>query len=267
MHCIRLSLLVLATLVWPGQSVFGQAQGSKIHMHGAEGYAADGFLFTPQGQGPFAAILLIHDIDGLSDYVRAAAERLAASGKVVVAVDLYRGRNARTAEQAQQLARDLDDADAMHDVEAGLAFLRSLPNVYPDAIGVAGWGAGNRYAVRLMQSKQSLRAVAVTASEVPDIRMSPRCAINFMGSFAGDASAQARGLMKRLEANGQLVDIKAYAQAHGRFYDPAAATYQAGDGDDIRDRLVKFFDAALRNRATAECHGHTLISPGSPPEA
>ena len=109
-------------------------------MHAAEGYAADGFLFTPQGQGPFAAVLLIHDAEGLTDYVRAAAERLAAQGNLVVAIDLYRGRSGSTAQETQQLAHELSDADAMHDLGAALGFLRSLPNVRAGAMGVAGWG-------------------------------------------------------------------------------------------------------------------------------
>jgi carboxymethylenebutenolidase len=246
MERIRLGLLVLMTLLWPSHPLFAQQQqGSKIHMHAAEGYAADGFLFAPQGQGPFAAVLLIHDSDGLTDYVRAAAERLAANGKVVVAVDLYHGRNASTAEQAQQLARELSEADAMHDLGAAVVFLRSLPTVRTGAIGVAAWGRGGRYALQLLEKNESLRAVAIIASEVPDVELPPHCATGFMGSFAGDASALAGSLQAKLGATNRVLDIKAYPQARGRFYDPAAATYRAEDSADVRDRLVRFFEAAL----------------------
>jgi len=245
MHSMRPALLALVALVWPGSLLWAQQQGSKIHMHAAEGYAADGFLFAPQGQGPFAAALLIHGADGLTDYVRAAAERLAASGKVVVAIDLYRGRTASTPEQAQQLTRDLSDADAMHDLGAALAFLRSQPTVRPEAIGVAAWGEGSHYALQLVRDKAAVRAVAITAADAANVELPSRCKTAFMGSFAGDASAQVRGLKAKLGATTRLVDIKVYPQAHGRFYDPAAKTYRADDSADVLDRLVRFFDAAL----------------------
>ncbi len=264
MHCMRLGLLVLVTLVWPSQSLLAQQQGSKIHMHAAEGYAADGFLFAPQGQGPFAAVLLIHGAGGLTDYVRAAAERLAASGKVVVAIDLYRGRTANTAEQAQQLAHDLSDADAMHDLGAALTFLRSLPTVRPQAIGVAGWGEGSRYALQLVHDKAPPRAVAITAIDAPNVQLPPHCTTAFMGSFASDASAQARSLKAKLGATIRLVDIKTYPQAHGRFYDPAAGTYRAEDSADVLDRLVRFFDAALDTQHQgAGASSNTRGLPGS----
>ena len=190
---MRLGLLVLVALVWPGHAAFAQQQGSKIHMHAAEGYAADGFLFTPQGQGPSPAVLLIHDAEGLSDYVRAAAQRLAAQGNLVVAIDLYRGRSGSTAQETQQLANDLSDADAMHDLGAALGFLRSLPNVRTGALGVAGWGTGSRYAMQLAGDATSLRAIAITASDAADLKLALQCKIAFMGSFTGDVpSAQVR---------------------------------------------------------------------------
>jgi carboxymethylenebutenolidase len=255
MNGMRLGLLVLVALVWPGQVAFAQEQGSKIHMHAAEGYAADGFLFAPQGQGPFPAVLLIHDADGLTDYVRATAQRLAAQGDLVVAIDLYRGRSGNTPQEAQQLANGLSDADAMHDLVAALGFLRSLPNVRPGALGVAGWGTGSRYAMQLASDATSLRALAITASDAMDLKLAMRCKIAFMGSFTGDASsAQVHSLEATLGKGGRSVDIKVYPQAHGRFYDPRAVDYRAQDSADVIDRLARFFADALDTQHPSSAH-------------
>jgi carboxymethylenebutenolidase len=252
MRILRLGLLVLVALAWPGSPAFAQQQGSKIHMHADEGYAADGFLFTPPGRGPFPAILLIHDAAGLADYVRAAAQRLAADGNLVVAIDLYRGRSANADQSAQQLAHELSDADAMHDLGAALAFLRSLPNVRTGGIGAAAWGAGGRYALQLTATDpSSLRALAVTSAVVPDVKFPPHCTIAFMGSFGGDASSAAHALETSLGKDGGLVDIKAYPQAHGRFYDPAASDYRAADAADVLERLARFFHETLKDKQTA----------------
>ena len=75
-------------------------QGTKIHMHGGSGYAADGFLYEPSGIEPAGGVLLIHDARGITDLVRDGAQRLALAGCVVVAIDLYRGRAAGESQTA-----------------------------------------------------------------------------------------------------------------------------------------------------------------------
>jgi hypothetical protein len=48
--------------------------GIRIHMHGQDGYAADGLLYTPTGHPPFAAIVLIPDERGLTQRITDAGK-------------------------------------------------------------------------------------------------------------------------------------------------------------------------------------------------
>ena len=74
--------------------------------------AARGYLAVPSGQGPFGAVILIHEWNGLVDRVRKVADALAAEGYVALAADLYSGRTGASREQNLALAREtLRDPD------------------------------------------------------------------------------------------------------------------------------------------------------------
>jgi dienelactone hydrolase len=126
---------VLGALVLLAPILHAQ-QASKVHMHGDAGYAADGFLWEPAEHRSGGAVLVIHGSRGLSAYVRDEAQRLSALGFVAVAIDLSRGGQTTT------------EDDALHDLHAALSFLRAQPNVRADAIGVEGWDLGGSYALR-----------------------------------------------------------------------------------------------------------------------
>jgi carboxymethylenebutenolidase len=116
-----------------------EAQGVRIHMHVDGGYAADGELYTPSGDPPFAAVLLIPDERGLTQRVTDAAASLAEAGFEAVAVDLNRGLSADAAQHSDEQAR--------HDLAAALAFLSLQTTVRAQDIGAFGWGSGGRYAL------------------------------------------------------------------------------------------------------------------------
>jgi carboxymethylenebutenolidase len=160
----RWLLLVLAIVA----SSSGAQQAAKIHMHLDDGYAADGLLFAPGGVAVApAALLLIHDNWGVTGAVLDEARMLAASGYLVVAVDLYRGRVAANAKEAASMARELPREAAIHDLRAAIAFIRQQTNVRPNHIGVVGWSSGGTYALRLAAVEADVSAV-VTRGTAPD---------------------------------------------------------------------------------------------------
>ena len=48
-----------------------------------------GYLASPPGQGPFPAVVMIHEAFGLDDMTRRHADRLARAGYLTLAVDLF----------------------------------------------------------------------------------------------------------------------------------------------------------------------------------
>ena len=81
-----------------GQSA---VQGSWEALQDREGRELRAYVAGPGDAR--AAVLLVHDYFGISDFTRASVERLAAQGYRALAVDLYNGKTATTHEQAAAL--------------------------------------------------------------------------------------------------------------------------------------------------------------------
>ena len=135
-HRKACAFLLVLMLTAPGARA---QQAAKIHMHADSGYAADGQLFQPQGQGPFEALLLVHDEWGVTDRFIAQAKGFADAGYVVVAIDLYRGEIPVESAQAARLGIELTEERAQHDLMAAMTFLASQPNVRSGHIAAVGW--------------------------------------------------------------------------------------------------------------------------------
>src|SRR5258708_37587017 len=81
-----------------------------------------GILYTPEGKGPFPAIVVIHEWWGLNDWVKEQASKLSDQGYVTLAVDLYRGKVAENSDMAHELARGLAEDRAGRDLRAAVSF-------------------------------------------------------------------------------------------------------------------------------------------------
>src|SRR5215470_17972718 len=100
---------------------------------------ASGLLVTPEGKGPFPAVIVIQEWWGVDDWIKSQARALAKEGYVALAVDLYRGKVTSKQEEAHQLMSGLPPDRAMRDLEAAFATLQARPDVRKDRIGAIGW--------------------------------------------------------------------------------------------------------------------------------
>jgi carboxymethylenebutenolidase len=151
------TLSALAGLALLAASAAPAAEETVSFKSGAE--QASGFLVTPEGKGPFPAIVVIQEWWGLNDWVKEQARALAKEGYVALAVDLYRGKVTASQEEAHQLMMGTPPDRAIRDLKAGFAYLGSQPNVRKDRIGVVGWCMGGRYALELATVEPKLAAV------------------------------------------------------------------------------------------------------------
>jgi carboxymethylenebutenolidase len=127
----------------------------------------------PDRAGP--ALLLLHEIFGVNDYVRAGAQRLAELGYVVLAPDLFwrtqPGLELRHDETGVQAGRaavaELDSATAVGDAIAALEALRALPEVAEGRAGVVGFCFGGSLAYQLAVNADPDVAVIYYGSAIP----------------------------------------------------------------------------------------------------
>src|SRR5260370_3674513 len=100
-----------------------------------------GYLARPDTQEKLPAILLIHDEDGLTDWMKLNAREISSIGYVVLAVDLRQRVSAKP--QAENEERVLAE------LSAAVRWLKRRPDVFPDRIGVVGWSWGGGKALAL----------------------------------------------------------------------------------------------------------------------
>ncbi|MBI4408947.1 MAG: dienelactone hydrolase family protein [Gemmatimonadetes bacterium] len=110
--------------------------------------ATKGYLAVPKGKGPFPAVLLIHEWDGLNERVRQVADALAAEGYLALAADLYSGRTGKTPEENRAL---MSEARAhmervIANLNAAARFLRARPDA-TGRIAAMGWCMGGGIAL------------------------------------------------------------------------------------------------------------------------
>ncbi len=103
---------------------------------------------------PGAAVVMIHDVWGLSDHTRDLATRLAGDGIGVLALDLYRREAEVKIENPGVWMRNLSDPQALADIQAGVDFLGASG----DRVGVVGFCMGGMYALMAAASCTGLAA-------------------------------------------------------------------------------------------------------------
>lgn len=105
-----------------------------------------GYFAAPEDMfEPLPAVIMIHEWWGLNDNVRAMADRLAAEGYIVFAVDLYGGQTAESAAGARDLMMAVDPDSARENIRAAYSFLE-LGTGAPK-IASLGWCFGGMWSL------------------------------------------------------------------------------------------------------------------------
>lgn len=147
------ALLISAIAAQAGGVIF-----SNLHF-GPEGKYS-GYLARPSGDGPFPAIIVIHEWWGLNDNIRNEAAKLAEAGYVALAVDLF-GKSTTDPKQAMGMVQGLDQKAATAELLAAVAYLRSQPFVKPDRVGSMGWCFGGGQSLNLAINDPKLAAAVI----------------------------------------------------------------------------------------------------------
>lgn len=121
--------------------------GQTLQLRTAYGTRFIAYLNGPEDAG--TAVLLIHDRWGINRHVTAWADRLAAEGYRVLAVDLYDRREVRREDMGDFVWRQIDPAWIKANLDAALRFIGQRQ----DRIVVSAWGKGIGPALELVGRK------------------------------------------------------------------------------------------------------------------
>jgi carboxymethylenebutenolidase len=179
------------------------------------------YLAYPERRDPAPAVVVIHEIFGVSDFIRQTTERLAGDGFVALAPDLLSrsGGTPAAGNDARRLIMALPQDQVMRDLDATIAYLKSLKSVRENRIGVIGfcWGGGQSF--RYATHNPELRAFVVCYGPTPAAQDIARIRARGLGIYAeNDAriNTSLPGLDSVLRASGKQYRYTVYpGTGHG----------------------------------------------------
>jgi carboxymethylenebutenolidase len=127
----------------------------------------EAYLAQPTGSGTYPGIVVIHEIWGVNSHIRSVTERLAQEGYVAIAPAMFQrsapGFEGNYDANSTTLGRQYKEAtkadELLSDVQATIAYLRTMPMVKGDAIGAIGFCFGG-HVVYLSATLPDIKATA-----------------------------------------------------------------------------------------------------------
>ena len=217
----------------------------------SDGDTVKAIAYTPEGKGPFPAIIVIHEWWGLNDWVKEQASKLADQGYLALAVDFYRGKVATTRDEAHELSRT-SPTRVMRDAQAAFAYLQSRADVKKDKIGAIGWCWGGGYSLQLAIEEPTLAADVINYG---DVSASPDELKKINAPILGLFGAHDQGITpddvkkfgEELDKLGKKGDITIYPDAGHGFQNPMnGAGYKPEDTADAWSKILMFFAQHLQ---------------------
>jgi carboxymethylenebutenolidase len=154
------------------------------------------YVAYPERRDAAPAVIVIHEVFGLSDFIRQTTEQLAQAGFVALAPDLLsrRGGTPTAADSARRLIVALHPDTITQDIDGAAAYLRGLKAVRGDRIGVIGfcWGGGQSF--RYASNNRALAAFVVCYGAGPEPDAIARIKAKGLGVYAQDDARIDAGL-------------------------------------------------------------------------
>jgi carboxymethylenebutenolidase len=182
----------------------------------------DGHLaIPPTGKGN--PVLVLHAWWGLNDTMRALCTRLAESGFVAFAPDLYHGKVADTIDGAKALSNALDANQAKADIADATRFLNERADRAGPGLAVIGFSLGAYFALDLsVADPEHIRSVVIFYGTGPEDFSGSRAA--YLGHFADTDEFEPQSSVDNLESAlrraGRPVTIHSYKGTGHWFFEP-----------------------------------------------
>jgi carboxymethylenebutenolidase len=170
-----------------------------------------GYLARPSGDGPWPAVVAIHEMWGLDDQLRRQCDRLAAAGYLTFGPDLFSDGGARWCIVATMKALNTGRGKALADIDAARTHLRDAPDS-TGKVGVIGFCMGGGFA--LVTAPRGFDVAAANYGQAPrhaEQALQGSCPV--VASYGGRDPlmiGQAKRVERGLEAAGVENDVKIY---------------------------------------------------------
>jgi carboxymethylenebutenolidase len=209
------------------------------------------YVAYPERKTKAPAVIVIHEIFGLTDWEPTVADRLAKEGYVAIVPDLLsskHGKSPSNPDEGRKLVGELEPGRITADLDATYAYVNGLPAVAKDQIGTIGfcWGGGQSF--RYATNNPRLKAVVVAYGPPPDTADMKRIKAPVLGIYGEKderINASLPEVTAAMQSDGKTFTSEVYPGTGHGFLKPGR---QGSDGPQVGkawNRILEFYRARL----------------------
>ena len=221
--------------------------GQTVNFKRPDGKDCSGTIASPAGGDKAPGVVVIQEWWGLNDQIKGVAERLATLGYRALVPDLYRGKLALDAAEAQQMMTNLNFADAAtQDVRGAVQYLKQSSA----KVGVVGFCMGGALTVLAALYVKEANACSswygFPPEQAGDVKtITVPLQLHLAEKDAAFSPANARALEAKLKAGKVPFESYWYDAGHA-FGNEKGPNYSAQCAKLAWDRTIDFFAKHLK---------------------
>ncbi|MEM8863514.1 MAG: dienelactone hydrolase family protein, partial [Chloroflexota bacterium] len=193
-----------------------------------------GYVAYQPGQEPRPIVIVVQEWWGLNEHIKDVARRYAEAGYVALAPDLYRGVVTTEPNEARKEAIALTSRDAVGEIAAGIAYLKSQEYT-TDKVGITGFCMGGALVYMSAANLSEINAGAayygrpLNADEAAKVTAPIH---TFLGTEDGISADDVGAMHQVLDDNGVPNVFQLYYGAQHAFFNDTRAAYDQTAAED-----------------------------------
>ncbi len=214
------------------------------------------YVARPEGDGPFPAVIMIHEFYGLNESIIGKAQGLAEEGYLVIAPDTFRGSTTAWIPRAIYQVISTPPERVNQDLDAVFMWLADQPDAAINHVGVMGFCYGGRASLSYSLHNPHIAATVVfygSPETNPEALAKLRGPV--LGIFGGaDSSiplAEVRAFEQGLNQAGIPHEITVYPDQPHAFVTDMDAIRAGGVQAQAWEQMLRFFETHLKENPSA----------------
>lgn len=226
--------------------------GEWVAFANAAGDTVRAYVGYPERQGRAPAIIVIHEIYGLTDWETQVVDEYAAKGYVAIVPDLLSSRFGSTSalgDSARRIVSTLTREGVLADLDATWQYINAQPATATDNIGTIGfcWGGGTVWNYAAHNPK--LKAAVVCYGPLADTLMLQQVQAPVLGVYGqndGRVTNALPAIVRTMQAIGKSFVADSYAGTGHGFLKPGRTGYGTAEAARAQTDIDAFLKSRLQ---------------------
>lgn len=221
-------------------------RGKLVEIAGSYAYLS----LPANAKAPMPGVIVIHEWWGPNAHIMHWTDRLADEGYAALAVDLYEGKVATTADSAMAYMKQVDDAKSIKILKAAHEFLTKDERIKAPKTASIGWCFGGKWSLQLALAEPELDAAVIyyghLVTDPEELRAIKASVFGVFGTQDQSIPPETvKEFDKALKTAAVEHEIHSYDAVHA-FANPSNAKYDQKSAADAWAKVSKFLRAKLK---------------------